>query len=63
MELDVPDISCGHCAGAVTKALKAQDPAAHVEVDIAGKRVKVETSASREDVEACLAEAGYPVRR
>ena len=41
-ELDVPDISCGHCAHAIRQALAPQPGIAAVEVDVAGKRVTVE---------------------
>ena len=61
MELTVPDISCGHCVGAVTKAIRELDAAARVEIDIPSKRVTVASSASREAIVARLAEAGYPV--
>lgn len=62
LELTVPDMSCGHCVGAVTKAIQAQDPAAKVDISLADKRVTVETQKSREVIAACLAEAGYPVQ-
>ncbi|HSD39089.1 MAG TPA: heavy-metal-associated domain-containing protein [Rhodocyclaceae bacterium] len=61
LELNVPDISCGGCAGSVTKAIKAQYPDATVTVSVADKHVTVETAATREAITACLAEAGFPV--
>jgi copper chaperone len=61
LELNVPDISCGGCAGSVTKALKAQCPDATVTVSVADKHVTVVTAATREEIADCLAEAGYPV--
>jgi copper chaperone len=39
MEFRIPDMSCGHCASRVTAALRALDPAAVVEVDLASHRV------------------------
>jgi copper chaperone len=60
MKFTVPEISCGHCAGAVTKAIKALDPQAEVKVDVAGKTVAVETAMPDSAVAAALAKAGYP---
>jgi copper chaperone len=58
-EFNVPDMTCGHCVSAITKAIKAQDSDAKVAVTLAEKRVVVETSDSREEIAACLSEAGY----
>jgi copper chaperone len=60
MKFTVPDMTCGHCASAVTKAIKAIDPQAEVKVDVAGKTVAVETAVPAATVSAALAKAGYP---
>jgi copper chaperone len=60
MKFTVPDMTCGHCASAVTKAIKALDPQAEVKVDVAGKTVAVETAVPPGTVSAALAKAGYP---
>ncbi len=60
MKFNVPDMSCGHCASAVTKAIKAADPAAGVRVDVAAKTVAVETAMPAAAIAAALAGAGYP---
>lgn len=60
-ELDVQEMSCGHCVASVTKAVKALDAGATVEVDLAGKKVKVESAAPLDSVKAAIADAGYPV--
>jgi copper chaperone len=60
LEFTIASLSCGHCARAVTEAVHEVDPAARVEVDLAGKQVRVETSATPDRVVAALAEAGYP---
>lgn len=60
IELNLPDISCGHCASTVTRTCKLVDPAAKVEVDINAKTVKIESSGDRQDFAEALAEAGYP---
>jgi copper chaperone len=59
IQLNIPQISCGHCAKAVTQAVHEVDPQAKVDVDLATKRVNVESQADREKIVAALAEAGY----
>jgi copper chaperone len=60
MTFTLPDMSCGHCVAAVTKALKAVDAAAEVRTDLASRTVTVATTASRGAVAKALADAGYP---
>jgi copper chaperone len=60
-ELQVENMSCGHCVAAVTKAVKALDGNAQVDVDLAGKAVKVQSDAALDAVRAAIADAGYPV--
>lgn len=60
LEFDVKDMSCGHCAGSVTKAAKLVDPAAKVDVDLANKKVKVESQKDRSLFAKALTDAGYP---
>lgn len=58
-EFHVPDMSCGHCKTAIEKALAAADPAAAIEVDLEGRRVRVTGHISSEDALAILKTAGY----
>jgi Cu+-exporting ATPase len=60
-ELTVDGMSCGHCVGRVTKSVQAVDQAAKVDVDLATKRVRVDSSADLEKIAAAIDEAGYPV--
>jgi copper chaperone len=60
IEFNVPAMSCGHCVGVVTQTVKLVDPGARVEVDLAGKKVKVESSSDREALARALVDAGYP---
>ncbi|TAK48821.1 MAG: copper chaperone [Betaproteobacteria bacterium] len=60
IELTVKDMTCGHCVSTVTKALKAVDPQASVEVDLASKRVRVETQRPLEALTQALQQAGFP---
>ena len=62
-ELHVADMSCGHCASAVSKAVKASDPDAKLSFNMAERIVHVTTSVSLAELEEALADAGYPVSR
>ena len=62
MEFTIPAMSCGHCVGAVTQAVKSLDAAAQVSVDLAAKKVVVQSSQDRQAVAAVLAQAGYPAQ-
>jgi copper chaperone len=60
-QLQVENMSCGHCVGAVTKAVQAIDPAAKVEVDLASKSVKIDSTSALAPLKSAIADAGYPV--
>jgi copper chaperone len=59
IQLTVSDMTCGHCAATITGAVKALDPQALCEVDLAAKRVKVETAFCAERVRAAIERAGF----
>lgn len=59
LRYQVDGMTCGHCVQAVTKAVKAADPAAEVSVDLPTRKVEVKTSADRSHVAAAIREAGY----
>ncbi len=59
MEFKIEDMSCGHCASVITKTVKALDSAAKVEIDLAQKKVTVESSEERAVIAEALTEAGY----
>lgn len=57
---EVKDMTCGHCVSTITKALKAIDKDAKVQIDLAAHRVQVEpVSADAEELAQALTEAGY----
>lgn len=60
-ELQVEKMSCGHCVGAVTKSVQAVDAQAQVTVDLAQRKVSVQTDAALEEITAAIVDAGYPV--
>ena len=59
LKLKVPDMTCGHCAQTIEKAVRSVDPAAQVEVDLARKTVTVETDAQQERISEVVRSAGY----
>ena len=61
VELKVEGMTCEHCVRAVTQAIRAEDPAAEVSVDLAGGTVRAATSLPREKVAALVTEEGYKV--
>lgn len=60
----VEDMTCGHCAAAITQAVRGVDEGARVQVDLAQRRVTVEaTDAEPDDLLEAITRAGYnPVR-
>ncbi|TCK84320.1 heavy-metal-associated domain-containing protein [Paraburkholderia sp. BL9I2N2] len=59
MELEVKDMTCGHCAGVITKAVKEIDTQAEVDIDVATKTVRIESAHSANDFLSAIQEAGY----
>lgn len=60
-EIKVKGMSCGHCAGAVTKALQSLPGVSEVQVDLASGRVSYQSSApiAGEDLAKLIKAAGY----
>jgi P-type Cu+ transporter len=57
----VSDMTCGHCAARVKKAVLSLEPGAEVEVDLASGDVTVTPAAAdAEAVAKAIADAGYP---
>ena len=59
-ELNVKNMTCGHCVNTVTRAIQAVDGSASVQVDLQTGRVSVESSAAAADLLKAVNEAGYP---
>lgn len=55
----VEDMSCGHCVGAITKAVEGAIPGARVACDLPTHRVTVTGAADARAVEKIIADAGY----
>ncbi|MBW6506294.1 MAG: heavy-metal-associated domain-containing protein [Rhodobacteraceae bacterium] len=57
---EVPEMSCGHCTAAITKAIGAADAGASVACDLATHTVTVASAAlSNEALIAVIKGAGY----
>lgn len=57
---EVMDMTCGHCAGTIEKAVKAVDARATVQVDLGRHLVKIEPAgADVVAIGAAISEAGY----
>ena len=54
--------TCGGCVGAVTRAVQAVDKDAKVEVDLAGKTVKVDSKVSPLQIIDVITNAGFEAR-
>ena len=61
-QFNVPDMTCGHCASTITKALKAEDPQARIEISLGEHLVKVESDLPRDAIAERIVEAGYTAR-
>ncbi|WP_312360868.1 heavy-metal-associated domain-containing protein [Stutzerimonas balearica] len=59
---NVTGMTCAHCERAVTQAIKALDPQARVEVDLAAGTVRVEGTPSEQQIRAAIEEEGYQMR-
>lgn len=60
-ELQVEGMSCGGCVKSVTKSVQLIDIDAKVSVDLASKKVRVDSKAGLETVTSAISDAGYPV--
>lgn len=59
---DVPDMTCGHCVATITRAVKAADANARVEVSLAAHRVTIESELTEDELARQIAAAGYTPR-
>ena len=59
IEMDVPDMTCGHCVAAIRKAVSGIDPGATCDVSLEARRVTVASMLPPSDFVAALEEAGY----
>lgn len=58
-KLKISNMTCGHCAGVVTEAVKGVDSKAQVSVDVTSKLVTISSTAEEQKFVAAIREAGY----
>jgi copper chaperone len=58
----IPDMTCGGCLRAITRAVQALDPQARVEADLEPRTIKVISSESETSLLNALSKAGYPAQ-
>ena len=59
IEMNVPDMTCGHCIATIRKAVSGIDPGATCDVSLDAKRVKVGSAMPPSDFVEALEEVGY----
>lgn len=59
IEFTVKDMTCNHCAASITRAVKQVDAEGRCEVDLAGKRVRIESTKPVEGFRAAIEDAGF----
>lgn len=57
--LNLEDVTCGHCAATVEKAVKAADPNAKVAVNLEAKTASIESEIGPDVFIAAIEDAGY----
>lgn len=58
-EFRIDDMTCSHCVSTITKAVQSLDRAAKIEIDVAAKRVRVESPVGPYKLAAAIRSAGF----
>ncbi|MAN44757.1 MAG: hypothetical protein CMF04_00925 [Hyphomonas sp.] len=58
-KFQVNDMTCGHCAATIDKAVKSVDPAAQVTIDLPSHHVEIRSEKPASTFAAAIADAGY----
>lgn len=56
---NVPDMTCGHCASTVQRAVKMVDDQAEITVDLSRKLVEIRSGAPQQSIGEAIRKAGY----
>ena len=59
IEFTVNDMTCGHCASTITRAVKDVDAASRCEIDLGARKVRIDSAHSAADFKTAIEEAGY----
>lgn len=60
LKLYVPDMTCGHCAGVITKAIQSVDAGAKLNVDLKTQTLTIDANSDGRAFTQALEVAGYP---
>ncbi|MBO1518938.1 heavy-metal-associated domain-containing protein [Oceanisphaera pacifica] len=63
VEFTLPDMTCGHCVGAINEALTTLDPNCEIEFDLLNHLITVNSSATEQQLISTLTDAGYPPKQ
>ena len=58
-EFQLPDMTCGHCAGMVSQTLQMTDPECKVQVDMSKRMVTVQSAEDRKTLVEALTEQAH----
>ena len=59
IRLKVEDMTCGHCAATIARAVREVDLRGRFEIDLAAKTVQISSDQPTEEFVAAIREAGY----
>lgn len=63
LNLQIMDMTCGHCVNSITTAVQAVAPKATLAFDLPTHHLQVSGASDHDAIEAAIREAGYePVR-
>lgn len=58
-KFEVNDMTCGHCASTVDKAVKTVDARAQVTIDLTARKVEIQSDKPASEFVTAITEAGY----
>ena len=59
IEFTVNDMTCGHCASTISRAVKDVDAASRCEIDLDRKKIRIQSTEPAADFKVAIEEAGY----
>ena len=59
IEFTVKDMTCGHCASTITRAVKEVDAASRCDIDLAQHKVRIDSARPADEFKAAIEGAGY----
>lgn len=62
-EFTLPDMTCGHCVGAINEALTELDPQCEIEFDLLNHLITVNSTCTPQQLVNALTDAGYPPKQ